>query len=154
MSTIPILWPELKVDAVTPAAVLRVQATSLEKLTRGILLGRVVGGEAGDQAYLHLDVVAPSLDTTVRMVTITHKLGFPYPAVVKWLEMSSATFNDTHASSDTQLERILEAALSSSGVMSAIHSLLARSNDVEPVIPDSSRDESTADEFSLGAPVE
>lgn len=161
MSTIPVLWPELRVDVVTPVAVLRVQAASLERLTQGILLGRVVGGEADDQAYFHLDVVAPGLNTTLRIVTITHRKGFPYPASLQWLGQPQPTplertiraltveaqqNQQAVVSSDDELEELLEKVLRSPSIKSAIYSLLARSNDDEPSPSNTAYGEGSGDE--------
>lgn len=134
MSRIPILWPELKVDAVSPAAVLQVQAASLEQLTHGLLIGQVVRGDVDKQEYLHLDIVAPAVGTSFRVVTITHKNGFPYPASVTWVDQtpfSAVEIREREAWSEENLSEILKEVLSSSGITAAVYSLLARSNDVE-----------------------
>jgi len=135
MASIPVLWPEISVNAVTPAAVLRVQAASLERVTKGLLIGRVSSGEAGEQEYLNLDVYAPALELTQRIVTITCKKGSPYPATVQW-EPQRLTVNSMlgpkhpQASSDAELEEILGQAFGSSRVKAILHSLIARSNEL------------------------
>ena len=155
MAQIPVLWPRLSVDAVTPVAILQVQAASLERLTRGILLGSVTKAVSGREEQLNLEVFAPAVGTRVRVVTVTNGQGQPYPARISWVGKSESltgaggvggavplirgaggalgAIPEGDARNPEELEAKLREALGSSGVNSILHSLIARSNEATSV---------------------
>jgi hypothetical protein len=139
MSRIPSLWPEIKVDTVTPVAILRVQAAELEKATRGILLAEVTTTASEKEETHQLVVIAPALNYQHELLVVSHRKGFVYPATVAWqqslglIELREVPSSGKLASNEMQLQRLIQEALSSEGVQSIISSLIARSNESQPV---------------------
>src|SRR5579871_4947989 len=81
---IPTLWPvnDIKVDVLTPLAILRVQANELSKITQGILKAEVLTTQ-GDEVTTHvLDIIAPSLNSRHRVLGVTHSNEMVYPVIV------------------------------------------------------------------------
>jgi hypothetical protein len=151
MSAVASLWPEINVDIVPPATVLRIQAAALSRLTKGMLDAEVttVNG-VEDYISLRLDLIAPALDDRrERILTVTHRATF-YPLVLEAecfrsdrILMPVAIAADAFRKSrwydpkdgqvavmnyDDFLKR-LEEVLKSGPVRSAIDSLLALSNE-------------------------
>ena len=50
ISTIPNLWPEIKVSVVTPYAVLQTQASLLSQATKGLLTAEIVTRNEGKKS--------------------------------------------------------------------------------------------------------
>ncbi len=79
------LWPDdIKVDVVPPVTILRVQASEIGRITKGILRGEVgTTTGAGDMVSHRLDLVAPSLTgRRVGVLNAIHRADF-YPVVVE-----------------------------------------------------------------------
>jgi hypothetical protein len=84
-ATIPNLWPDdIKVDVLPPLAILRVQASKIHQLTKGVLLGDIQTLTGSDGFVSHrLDLIAPTLDNRRKsVVSVTHREAF-YPVVIE-----------------------------------------------------------------------
>lgn len=84
-ATIPNLWPDdIKVDVLPPLAILRVQASKIHQLTKGVLEGAVTSVTGPDDLATHrLDLIAHALDNRcVRVLSVTHREAF-YPVVIE-----------------------------------------------------------------------
>jgi len=84
-ATIPSLWPDdIKVDVLPPLAILRVQASKIHQLTKGVLLGDIQTVTGSDGFVSHrLDLIAPALDKRRKsIVSVTHREAF-YPVVIE-----------------------------------------------------------------------
>jgi hypothetical protein len=140
--TIPNLWSaDINVNVLTPAAVLRVQAGLLGKMTKGILTAHVSTLEGdNDRVEHYLDLRAPVLEGyRYRVLTASHRKDLVYPVEVnaECLEeggskSNSATFDEfviPQASGEKEFIELVGAVLHSSEVVSVIHSLLARSKE-------------------------
>jgi len=148
--TIPNLWPEqFKIDVQTPYTILRVQATFLRRVTRGILEG-VVETERGQKQVQHrLVVVAPAVNAYrhTLIVAIHHvDLAYPtevraeglakkveHPSIMK-LPFSDNIYIETvypTASNDEQMVQLVQRALQSEQTQAVILSLIARSNEAQ-----------------------
>jgi hypothetical protein len=81
VSSVPVLWPvkTLTARVVTPLVILRRQAVALEEMTSGILRAEVRTRESRGLATHELRVVAPALDTTLVLATVTHPSNQVYP---------------------------------------------------------------------------
>src|SRR5690348_9267162 len=85
-STIPILWSDdIKVDIVTPVAILRAQTGPIGQMTKGLLTAEVTTttSEAGRTRH-HLDLIAPVLNGyRHRLLAATHEKDLVYPVTVE-----------------------------------------------------------------------
>lgn len=62
-ATIPNLWPPIKVDVITPYAILQAQASRLSELTQGLLRAEITNSKTSNKAmFYHFDVIAPVLN--------------------------------------------------------------------------------------------
>ncbi len=141
-TAIPTLWSDdIAVDILTPLAILRVQASGLSPLTKGILESEVVTTESPSQTSHRLQLIAPVLDGYRRTIfTATHGRGQPYPVI---LEADCFRADADHPDFDPEddwrptawtfqeLLGYVKQALQSKEVRAELQSLIARSN--EPV---------------------
>lgn len=148
--TIPNLWPEqFKIDVQTPYTILRVQATFLSRVTRGILEG-VVETERGQKQVQHrLVVVAPAVNAYRHtLIVAIRDVNLAYPAEVRAAGLaqketrhsgkSVPILGDTYietvyptASNDEQMVQLVQRALQSEQTQAVILSLIARSNEAQ-----------------------
>ena len=84
--TIPDLWPTnaLKMNVLTPVAILRTQATRLGQKTGGVLVGDVtVTTGQNNQVVLGLELIVPALNNyRYRLLSVRHAQDAIYPAEV------------------------------------------------------------------------
>jgi hypothetical protein len=150
--TIPILWPnEFKVDVQTPYSILRVQADSLGKVTRGILQGDVETETSNEQVQHRLVVVAPAYHSYRHtLIVVRHGIHLPYPAEVRAEVLAKKEKRDSglpgrpievtvypSANSDEQLVNLVQNALWSQETRAVILSLIAKSNEANHASPSS-----------------
>lgn len=153
--TIPNLWPDkFKIDVQTPYTILRVQATYLAKVTRGILEAVVETEQSKEKVHHRLVVIAPAFNAYRHtLITANHHPNLPYPVEVRaaGLEESQTrrrqgagivpgvlpeTYQVTgypSASNDDQMVQLVEKALRSEETQSVILSLIAKSNESQQV---------------------
>jgi hypothetical protein len=149
MTKIPNMWPsQLRVDVLTPLAVLRTQAGSLSDLTRGVLEAEVTTHTSTETVIHKLEVVAPALEQYRHvLLTVRHKPAFVYPArltapcfqaggsmeetpnVKGWIDQEGQWAS---LSSEELFLEAVGIVLNSSETRSILESLLARSNDANP----------------------
>lgn len=149
--TLQDLWPDdIKVDVLTPIAILRMQEEGLSRRTQGLLRAEVKTVEAGTRVRHTLDLYAPSLNYRETLLTAGHNAGEIYPVRVEaeaFLPIartigelaSSGGAIPLHmnlnairnASSDVEFTRLVREILQSPRVRSRIHSLLARINETK-----------------------
>jgi len=129
---IPTLWPteEISVPVVTPLAILRTQASSLSRLTRGLVEGEVVTVTTDterDRLVQHqLEIVAPALGGyRRRLLSITHAYGEVYPVTVQ----DEVVGAEQIAYSQDQCIEAVRGILGSRVMLSVLQSLIARSTD-------------------------
>ncbi len=139
---IPNLWSEkdVRVEVLSPIAILETQATNLEQMTKGLIETEitVVTSDKGETVY-QLDIVAPVLgDYRHRLFSISHQKDMVYP--VK-LILPAGQFSEllwsytTKATAGTEaifLERLGD-VLTSNTVNAVIQSIIARSNEVQAI---------------------
>jgi hypothetical protein len=149
MSAVASLWsPDIRPDALSAFAILEPQAQALARQTKGLLVGelRVAHDDEGKTTRLSLDLIAPLLNNYRRRVlTVTHPTNMIYPAKVDadcfrrnpLVDLAAQTnlfapFEKAknEASSDEELQRLVEQVLRSHEVTSLAVSLIARINDV------------------------
>lgn len=139
---IPNLWSEkdVKVEVLSPLAILQTQAANLETMTKGLIEAEIttLTNERGETLY-NLDLVAPALGGyRHRLFGISHKQDMVYP--VKFILPSSQNFGSmfpfaSQLSAETEAEFLekLGEVLQSNSVNAVIQSLIARSNEVQSV---------------------
>ncbi|MDR3636769.1 MAG: hypothetical protein P4L84_23395 [Isosphaeraceae bacterium] len=153
-SAIPTLWSDdIKVDVVSPAAILRAQVAPLRALTKGILEAEITT-ESSDSGMerLHFELVAPLLDNYHhRILSATYARNMVYPvtleaecfrphkqsygeslaALALAVHQRGVTESDWRPKAATEQEfiELIGQVLRSSEVRAIIHSLIARSND-------------------------
>jgi hypothetical protein len=83
-ATIPDLWPDdIRVDVLTPLAILRTQAGLLSSKTQGTLLAQVMTTTTDEWVQYQLDLIAPLLERyRVSLLTARHQLEEAYPVTV------------------------------------------------------------------------
>ncbi len=152
-SAIPDLWPDdIRVDVVTPVAILRAQEGSLEKKTKGILHTKLSTTTGEDWVQHQLDLVAPLLQKyRVTLLTARHDLKIVYPVIVTArgfrldsksgfptppppLAMPNAALEADQREAKTENEFIdlVKSVLQSRSVRGLIESLIAQSNETRP----------------------
>lgn len=148
---IPNLWStDIKTEVLSPAVILRTQASLLGQMTRGILEAEVVTDQKNepededDMVDLGLFVVAPALDNyRHQLIRVIHQVQLVYPATViaECFGSGKSAFLEKNvyggisgraiATSDTEFIDIVRMVLRSPEANSVIHSLIARSNDLK-----------------------
>jgi hypothetical protein len=143
--TIPNLWGEqVKVDVVTPLAVLRTQANVLKRITQGLLEVNIETTSSQDQVIHHFFLVAPALNRYSELLfTVEHAKNKVYPVMVRadclslseCLLLGIVLVDDSTCVAKTQDEFLtaLQTILRSGDVQSSIQSLIARSNEAVSV---------------------
>jgi hypothetical protein len=132
---IPSLWPDnaLQIDTLSPSTILRVQATELGRLTKGILRGEVNKVLVDDAVEWQFDVVAPAAGNLRRRIaTVHHGVDGAYPVQLVELGQSNllAALDRRHeAASQEQFIQLLGSWLKSPAVVATVQSLIARSNE-------------------------
>jgi len=128
---IPNLWPDdIETEVVSPVVILRTQAIALSSVTKGVLEARVTTVE-GEESMAHdLDIVAPALGYEHRILTVAHGKELVYPATLMAMTSPGEAFRG-ECFSEHDLIVGLREVLSSPGVKSVIHSLIARSNELQ-----------------------
>jgi hypothetical protein len=144
--TIPNLWPEeFKIDVQTPYAILRVQASLLSKVTRGLLQGVVETESSKDKMQHRLVVIAPAYKGYRHTLLVAiHNPDLPYPAEVRAQALAEQVKREDSialprgyyyetvypvAHSDDEMQRLVERALKSQQTRAAILSLIAQTNE-------------------------
>ena len=130
---IPSLWSTeaVRVDVLSPAAILRKQAADLSRLSQGVLRGDVRRVEKENAVELHFDVIAPAAgDIRRRIATVVHEKNGAYPATLRELQFVNG-FEEGAGTANSQREfvKMLSDWLNSGTIISVIHSLIAISND-------------------------
>jgi hypothetical protein len=148
MATIPDLWSDdIKVDVVTPLAILRAQVGSIQRKTKGLLQAEVTTttSDAGWVRH-HLDLIAPVLDGyRHRLLAATHEKDLVYPVkveaecfrpepavdIAQVLSTVTKFRKDGRPTAQTEQEfiELVSQVLHSGEVRSIIQSLIARSNE-------------------------
>src|SRR5437764_5610666 len=82
---IPDLWPEeVKIDVVTPLAIMRYQAGLLRKRTSNLLTAEVQSEQEENQVMQHFQLVAPGLGYyQYRLFSVQHPPQLVYPVGIK-----------------------------------------------------------------------
>lgn len=126
---IPNLWPvdQVRVDVLTPLAILRVQAAKLKEISRGLLEAEVATTTTDKRVSHSLDVIAPMIHYRQSLLTVTHARVIVYPAGVSWATFDGEKFSED--SSQEELITTLGEILKSGYVISVLQSLLAQVND-------------------------
>lgn len=143
---IPDLWPEsLRVDVLTPYAVLSAQATKLTEKTQGLVEGRVTTRALPPGLWLHIfDLVAPVLSFRYTLFRLWHRESMPYPAVLwRGREPSTKPSDIARALSEDRMEpgsdliwneekllHALQGVFQNPVTLSVVESLISRSNEV------------------------
>jgi hypothetical protein len=151
-TTIPVLWSDdVSVDVVSPLAILRVQAGSLSRMTKGLLEAEIETSISdSDKVQYQFDVIAPVLNKFRRRILIaTHQRDWVYPVVVEAecflpgdrpptlravtdprpRPTDLAFEGQRPAATDQEFIKLVGEVLRSPQIRSLIHSLIARSND-------------------------
>ena len=162
-TTIPILWSDdIKVDIVSPAAILRAQTGPISQRTKGLLEAEVttVTSDSG-RIVLELDLIAPVLNGyRHRLLAAYHEKDLVYPVKVDaecfqpqtsedhgaFRAAAAEAKTDSRPIANTEQEfiNLVSRVLHSGEVRSIIQSLIARSNerrDSPQVPPESDPDE-------------
>jgi len=144
-ATIPDLWSEeIKVDVLTPLAILRTQEGFLERRTQGTLRALVSSNESASWVRHQLDLIAPALDGyRTTLLTAKHHIDSVYPVIVR-----SRVFLPAHspqqilegdpdllpdekeAITQDEFIELVRKVLHSRHVLSLTQSLIARSNEM------------------------
>src|SRR5438477_454919 len=84
-TTIPDLWPDdIKVNVLSPVAILKVQEGLLARKTQGKLQAKLTCAESDRLVQYQLDLIAPILNFyRERLLSATYERGRYYPAMVK-----------------------------------------------------------------------
>jgi hypothetical protein len=149
--TIPDFWSdEIRVNVLTPLAILRAGEGSLEKKTNGLLRTEVSSTTSPDFMAHTLELIAPSLNQRrVGLLSATHRTGEVYPVLLKsrgflppysfWRESSrhgdmdpeafSPPDDEREANSQDEFTRLVVEALHSPNITALILSLIAKSNE-------------------------
>jgi len=130
---IPDLWPaELSERVLTPAAILKAQATILGERTKGVLEAEVSSRpeqtKEGQLVTVYdFDVIAPALNGYRKTILrVEHGKDIIYPVYIKSLGPGIP-----QAANDQKFLEVLGSHLQSQPVMSLIQTLIARSNEAQ-----------------------
>jgi hypothetical protein len=129
--TIPNLWPEdIKVDVLSPLAILRAQAGLMGQMTRGLIEAEVTTTATEHGRVEHqLDLIAPALDGyRQRILIASHDEESVYPVGLYWYETDD-NMEDGDAYNDDEFIQAVGKALRSGAVRAVIASLIYRSNE-------------------------
>lgn len=147
------LWPPIETKVVSPAAVLRYQASQLGRLTNGLLEAEVDSHASGGDRVLEFRIIAPSLDGySYELFQASHQQDLHYPVTIRfgpWRKVAErnyvvsqiATRDESlieeiptdvgvrSAATEAELTTLLQEILASEHTRSVIASLLAQIND-------------------------
>jgi hypothetical protein len=143
--SIPVLWSDsIKVDVVTPLAILRAQIDPLRQRTKGLLRAEVRTITADDPEVVHvMELVAPTLNNYRHQVlSVHHEKNLVYPAQFRAdcfepVDDDYAPENEggwPSADSEEEFIELLRKALGSKSVNAVISSLLARMNEATDLV--------------------
>ena len=123
-------WPaEIKPTILSPYAILRPRADELRELTKGLLIGEVATEFLGDWQFLHLDVIAPTMDAVrQRLLTVKHRAIAMYPAYVDSALAREAGPNPIATATDEELIEVIRRSLHYAPTKSILVSLIASAN--------------------------
>lgn len=137
------LWSDdIKVDIITPLAVLRAQQAHLRRKTRGLLNVEVTSRTVGEDSVEHqFDLIAPMLDDyRYRVLVAMHKQKLVYPVYVEaeCLRPESSAYDGfppdvidgpSEAATEQEFLELVGKVLRSPQIRSVIQSLIALSNE-------------------------
>ena len=139
---IPNLWSQkdVKVEVLSPLAILRTQAANLEQMTQGLIEAEVVTstGDKGETVY-QLDITAPVLGGyRHRLLAVSHQKDMVYP--VNFAATPGGVLQNvsphgyrayTSAQTEAEFLKNLGEILQSPIINALIQSIIARSNEVQ-----------------------
>ena len=132
--SIPNLWPSerIKVSVLSPAAILKTQAGLLSSLTKGLLIGEVSSAERDADGQIlvdhHFDIIAPALGGyRRRILRVCHNADEVYPVTV----VNELDGQCTEAKNQDEFQDSIRGIFGSDQLLTTVHSLIARSNDVQ-----------------------
>lgn len=147
-ATIPDLWPDdIRVDVLTPLAILRTQEALLGKRTKGLIQAEITTANSEKGTQHSLDLVTAALKYRERVLTAWHGREFIYPVRVaaetfkpkpkNFIEALTTTelttlFEGSHvrtAATQDEFVALIREVFRSMEVRSLIQSLLARVNE-------------------------
>ena len=154
--TIPTVWSaDVAEPVVTPLAFLRVQATALGQMTRGLVTAEVTAMRGyGQMTAIRFDLYAAAIEVQRRIVVVTYDRSDVYPACV-WADCFAAHPDQMLASTTRQADpelvnplvggewggksaatyqemiHAVREVFTSPPVRSAIQSMVARSSEIE-----------------------
>lgn len=140
--TIPSLWSDdIKVDVVTPLAILRAQLEPLYRMTKGLLRAEISSDELPNDTVEHaFELIAPALSNyRYKVLSANHHHNRVYPVGVEAECFESTSIPERLAHTQEEFIEIIGEVLHSGEIRSVIHSLLARSNE-ERIRPSKSAD--------------
>jgi len=130
------VWPEIKLDVVSPLIVLRRIAATLERKSNGAIKAEVTKvPRQDDWTTYELSIVAPLIGKGYRqsVLTLLHKSEVVYPVTIKALGFEPFFVGQdsdvTTANTDSEVRAAVAQALQSPHVVSLVHSLIAMSNE-------------------------
>ena len=148
-SAIPNLWPSINASEIkSPGWIIRVQASNLRESTNGLLEGEIEPIQSSTEVCLKFYIVAPQIDRyRVELFRIWHKPSMPYPVVLAtefWQELETIHPRILNAepfpnggfmaSNQHDFLKLLESLFQLDSTKQVLDSLLALTNDREPVL--------------------
>ncbi len=131
-SRIPDLWSDqISSDVLTPLVILRAQIPGLQRRTKGVVESEINSVIKAKSVIHNFDLMAPALGTRERILIVTHDRDRVYPVTLE-----AAYFARKHGSVEMtamyeeEFISLVAEVLSSPDVLSAIQSLVARSNEI------------------------
>ncbi len=127
-SRIPDLWgDEITPNVLTPLVILRAQIPGLERRSGGVLEAEVITIPKDEEVTHHFDLTARAFyGFRERILSVTHDRNHVYPVKV----MAATLGPNEKADSQKGFIDLVGKVLKSPQVLSAIQSLIARSNEV------------------------
>lgn len=142
MATLEDLWPpDIKVEVLSPALILKHQADLITQKTKGVVVGEVRTVPHVQRTTYILRLASESGDYVYEAVRISHEQQKPYPCFVSASCFDSEgslhaearleyTENTLKLSSDEEVKDVLRQVLGSEETTSALQSMLARATDL------------------------
>jgi hypothetical protein len=152
-------WPdEIRVDVLSPLAILRQVEPTLKERTKGILTTEITTTSAKDVVEHHLDLIAPLIEYRITILAARHHSVMVYPVTVKsrafapaergrvadifmpgfstiaaisaiTKKLSEPPDDERDAASQQEFAKLVQEVLHSPYVRALVNSLIARSND-------------------------
>ena len=132
-NSIPSLWPAgIRLDVLTPEAILNRQVAALEELTKGTLTAEIEKGTTADGApMLWFTVKAPAIRYTVRIFVVKSlNKQLPFP-----VEVSGGGAATKQCSTDQDFTAAVASILQSAPTKSTVLAMIAKSNEAQPPSP-------------------